>query len=84
MYEEPEDLLEDLTEVLGLRTSGDAYREFCYRGEPLEKIVNRLEELRTAGLDFDQGLLLRLRDNGAENYNYAGGGYRDEEEGLWL
>jgi len=73
--EEPEDLLEELTEVLGLRTSGDAYREFLYKGEPLCNIVRRLEELRAAGLDKDQGLLLRLRDNGIEgNNSYNGNG----------
>ena len=100
--------------MLGLRTSGDAWREFLYKGEPLQTIRERLEELEAAGLDKvrvcarapfrscccctlistltvpspsprfsfanrpssqDQGLLLRLRDNGNDgNNNYAGDG----------
>ena len=67
IYEDPEDLLEDLTEVLGLRTSGDAYKEFLYKGEPIGLIVRRLKELREAKLDKDQGLLLSLRDSGWQN-----------------
>ena len=66
VYEEPEHLLEELVDVLGLRTSGDAYEEFLYRGEKLSAVVRRLGELRKAGLDRDQGLLLRLRDNGLD------------------
>ena len=44
-------MLEELTDVLGLHTSGDAWREFLYKGEPLQTIRERLEELERAGLD---------------------------------
>ena len=71
IYEEPEDLLEDLTTVLGLRTSGDAYEEFLYKGEKLSIVRRRLEELREAGLSNDQALLLRLRDTGAGAFNFG-------------
>ena len=42
--------MEELTDVLGLRTSGAAWREFLYKGEPLQTIRERLEELERAGL----------------------------------
>ena len=47
--------------------SGDAYKEFLYKGEPIGLIVRRLKELREAKLDKDQGLLLSLRDSGWQN-----------------
>lgn len=59
--------------MLGLRTSGDAYEELLFKGEKLSNLRRRLEEMRAAGIDKDPRLILSLRDNGADWFNFGNG-----------